>query len=360
MKISILDRYIIKRFLGTFFVAIMLMIAIILVFDLSEKLGKFMENKIPAKLVIFNYYFSLVPYYLNIFMSLFIFISIIFFTSKMAGRSEFIAMLSGGISFIRIVRPYFITAGILATLSFFLGNFIIPPANKTRIEFENKYIYYHPDQDMRNIHKQVHQGIFVYIKYYDKVNDIGHIFTLEKFQGSKLISKLYADNIFWDEENKLWHANNYNIRTINKFSDDFTKGSSIDTTFFLTPDDIKENSINISTLNLIELNDFIDEQRLHGNENINDFLLEKHKRLALPFSAFVLAFIGVSMSARKKRGGTGIYLGIGITLSFAYILLSKLSDQWALNGDLTPFLAVWMPNFIFVFVSFLLYRFAPK
>jgi len=360
MKITILDRYIITRFLGTFFVAIMLMIAIILVFDLSDKLGKFMDNEIPAKLVIFDYYLSLVPYYLNIFMSLFIFISIIFFTSKMAGRSEFIAMLTGGISFMRIVRPYFITACLLAFFSFFLGNFIIPKANKKRIEFENQYVYYRPDQDMRNIHKQVLPGIFLYIKYYDKANDIGHVFTLEKFEGNKLVSKLYADNIFWDEENQIWKANNYNIRHINQFSDDFVKGESIDTNIYVTPKDIKDNAINISTLNFFELNSFIEDLKLHGNESINTFLLEKHKRIALPFSAFILSFIGVSMSSKKKRGGTGLYLGIGIALSFAYILLSKLSDQWALSGSLTPFLAVWTPNFIFVFVSVILYRFAPK
>lgn len=358
--LSILDRYIIKKFLGTFFVAIMLMIAIILVFDLTDKLGKFMDNQIPAKVIIFDYYLSLVPYYLNIFMALFVFISIIFFTSKMAVRSEFIAMLSSGISFMRIARPYFITAGILAAFSFALGNFIIPPANKKRIEFENKYVYYRPDNDMRNIHKQVKPGIFLYIKFYDRTNDIGHVFTIEKFKNNRLESKMYADNIFWNEKTKDWKANNYRIRDFRKLEDNFTKGEKIDTNLYITPDDIKENTVNISTLNFFELNDFIDEQKLHGNENINEFLLEKHKRLALPFSTFILAFIGVAMSSKKVRGGTGLNMGIGIALSFAYILLTKLSDQWALNGSLTPFLAVWMPNFIFIFVSALLYKFAPK
>ncbi len=358
--ISILDRYIIKRFLGTFFVAILLMIAIILVFDLSDKLGKFMDNHIPARLIIFHYYLSLVPYYLNLFMSLFVFISIIFFTSKMAGRSEFIAMLSGGISFMRIVRPYFITAFLLGALSFMLGNFIIPPATKTRIQFENKYIYYRPDQDMRDIHKQVSPGVFMYVKYYDKVNDIGHIFTLEQFDGTHLVSKMYADNIFWDTLKNTWRANNYNIRVFEKYQDNFTEGTAIDTNLNISAQDIKENAINIATLNFFELNDFIEEQRMHGNESLNEFILEKQKRMALPFSTFILSFIGVAMSARKKRGGTGIFLGVGIALSFAYILLQKVSDQWALNGSLTPFLAVWSSNFIFIFISIFLYRFAPK
>lgn len=361
MKIfTVLDRYIIKRFLSTFFVAIMLMIAIILIFDLSDKLGKFMENKIPAKIVIFDYYLSFVPYYANLFMSLFVFISIIFFTSKMAGKSEFIAMLSSGISFFRILVPYFIAAFILALFSFMLGSFIIPPANKTRIEFENQYVYYRPNTDTRDIHKQVSEGVFIYVKFFDVVNDIGHIFTIEEFNGIELISKMYADNIFWDEEKQIWRANNYWIRDYKEQTDIVKKGTSIDTNIFITPDDIKETAVDIETLNFFELNDFIDEQKLHGNDSLNLFLLEKHKRIALPFSMFILTFIAVAMSSKKVRGGTGLNMGIGIGLSFAYILLQKLSDQWAISGNMTPFLSVWTPNFIFAFISVFLYRFAPK
>jgi lipopolysaccharide export system permease protein len=357
---TILDRYIIKKFLSTFFVAIMLMIAIILIFDLSDKLGKFMDNQIPAKKVIFDYYLSFIPYYANLFMSLFVFISIIFFTSKMAGKSEFIAILSSGTSFLRILVPYFIAALFLASFSFALGSFIIPPANKTRIEFENQYIYYRPNLDTRDVHKQVSQGIFVYVKFYDVVNDIGHIFTIEQFEGSELVSKMYADNIFWDEEKELWRANNYWIRDYRAKSDIMTKGSSIDTNIYITPEDIKETAVDISTLNLIELNDYIKSQKLHGNDSLNEFLLEKHKRIALPFSMFILSFIGVTMSSKKVRGGTGLNMGIGIGLSFAYILFTKVSDQWAISGNMTPFFAVWTPNFIFSFISVFLYRFAPK
>jgi lipopolysaccharide export system permease protein len=359
-KLTILDKYIIKKFLSTFFIAILLVILIIIIFDFSDKLGKFMDNHIPAKKVIFDYYFSLIPYYLNLFMPLFVFISIIFFTSKMAGRSEFIAMLSNGISFMRISKPYFITALILALFSYLLGNFIIPPANKKKIQFENKYIYYRPPKGTRNIHKQVKQGIFVYIKYYDVNNDVGHIFTIEKFKNNRLVSKMYADNIIWNAKLKKYRANNYWIRNIKKYKDDFVTGNSIDTNIYLTPQDIKENAINIATLNLFQLNKFIKEQRLHGNENLNEFLLEKHKRTALPFSTFILTFIGVAMSSKKVRGGTGIYLGIGLVLIFAYILIQKLSDQWAISGDMTPFWAVWTPNIIFMFISVFVYRFAPK
>lgn len=357
---NILDRYITKKFLGTFFVAIMLMIAVILIFDFSDKLAKFMDNHIPAKIIIFDYYMSLVPYYLNIFMSLFVFISIIFFTSKMAGQSEIIAMLSSGISFFRILRPYMMTALFLAVFSYSLSNFIIPSANKKRIEFQNKYLYYRQSKDTRDIHKQVQPGIFIYIKFYDVKTDIGHIFTIEHFKDNKLISKMYADNIFWDENKNKWKANNYWIRYFKNFKDVYVTGQSIDTNLYITPKDIKETDINIETLNLFQLNRFIAEQKLHGNESINDFLLEKHRRAALPFSTLILTFIAVAMSSKKVRGGTGLNIGIGIVLSFFYIMIQKLSDQWALNGLMTPFFAVWTPNFIFIFISASLYRFAPK
>ena len=357
---TILDRYIIKKFLSTFFVAIMLIIAIILIFDLSEKLGKFMENQIPIKKIIVDYYFSFIPFFANIFMSLFVFISIIFFTSKMAGKSEIIAILSSGVSFYRILFPYFITALLLASLSFVLGSFIIPPANKVRIEFENEYIYYRPNTETRNVHKQVSKGIFIYVKFFDVVNDIGHIFTIEKFEGSELVSKMYADNIFWDEDKQTWKANNYWIRDYEEKTDVLVRGESMDTNIFITPEDIKETAVDMATLNLIELDAFIKEQKLHGNDSLNEFLVEKHKRYALPFSMFILTFIAVAMSSKKIRGGTGLNMGIGIALSFAYILFSKISDQWAINGNMTPFVAVWTPNFIFSFISVFLYKFAPK
>jgi len=360
MLLTKFDTYIIKKFLSTFFIAILLMIAIILVFDLSDKIGKFIDNHIPAKIILKDYYLSLVPYYLNLFMSLFVFLSIIFFTSKMAGKSEIIAILSGGVSFMRFTRPYFVTAVLLMIFGFVLGNFIIPPANKTRLEFEGKYITYRPNKDTRNIHKQIAPGVFLYIKFFDVNSDIGHVVTIEKFNGSKLVSKMYADNIFWLKDMGKWRANNYWIRHINNLTDDFFTGASIDTNLFLTPEDIKETAINIETLNFLMLNEFIEEQKLHGNENINEFLVAKHKRTALPFSTLILTFIGVSMSSKKLRGGTGLNLGIGIALSLIYILVQKLSDQWAFNGSMSPFMAVWTPNLIFLAITPILYKFAPK
>jgi len=335
------------------------MIAIIIVFDLTDKLNKFIENNLTF-IDISKYYMGLVPFYLNLFMPLFVFLSIIFFTSKLAGKSEIIAVMSNGVSFKRLALPYFYTAFLLATLSFTLGNYIIPKANKSRIDFENKYILYHPSRETRDIHKQIKPGIFLYIKFFEKVNNIGHIVTIEKFENNVLVSKMSADNIFWDEKKEKWRANNYIIRNIHPYEDELIKGSFIDTNLFLTPKDIKETKINIETLNIKELNQFIKDQKLHGNENLNDFLIEKHQRTAIPFSTFILTFIALCLSSKKVKGGTGLNIGIGIVLSLMYILIQKLSNGWASSGAMTPFIAVWMPNIIFTFVAAATYPLAPK
>lgn len=353
------DKYIFNKFISTFTISIILMIAIIIVFDLSDKLNKFVDNKI-GYLEIIKYYLGLVPFYINLFMPLFVFLSIIFFTSKLAGKSEIIAAMSNGVSFQRLSLPYFYTAFLLALLSFTLANYIIPKANKNRIEFENQYIYYHPSSENHDIHKQIKPGIFLYIKFFEPANNIGHIVTIEKFKDNVLVSKMSCDNIFWDEKKQKWRANNYMIRDIKPFEDKTTKGAFIDTNLYLTPQDIIETKINSEILNTGELNQVIKDQKLHGNENINEFLIEKYQRTAIPFSTFILTFIALALSSKKVKGGTGLNLGIGITLSLLYILIQKLSNGWASSGSMTPFFAVWMPNIIFTFVAASTYPLAPK
>lgn len=358
--IKLLDRYIIKKFLSTFFVSIVLMIMLIIVIDLTDKLGRFIDDKIPAKEIIFHYYMSLVPFYLNLFMPLFIFLSIIFFTSKLASHSEVIAILSSGASFMRFSKPYFLTAAILAIFSFILGNFIIPPANKNRVEFETNYINYGVERELRNIHKQISPGVFIYIKYYDKTNNIGHNFAMETFENAKLITKISADNIVWDSISNSWRVTSYVYRKIGNQKDVFEKGISKTFDLKLKPKDIVENVVDITTLNLFALGKFIKELKMHGNKNLNTFKLEMQKRFSLPFSTFILSFIGLSLSSKKSRGGTGLSLGIGISLSLIYILMSRLSDQWAISGLMTPFISVWLTNVIFILISVYLYKFAPK
>ncbi len=357
---TILDRYIIKKFLTTFFISIILIISIVIIIDLSEKLGDFIEHKVPAKEIFFKYYLNFIPYYTNLFLFLFVFIAIIFFTSRMAAKSEIIAMISSGISFNRLLFPYMFSAFVIAVLSFLLGNFIIPPSNKIRIAFENKYIYYREPPETRNIHKQIRPGEYLYIKFYDTRNDIGHIITLEKFKGKYLISKTFADNMIWQKDKKKWQLNNYYTRFYGYKKDSLIYGFKIDTALMITPEDIKQTKIDISTMNYFELNKYIENQKLHGNEHINEFLLEKHKRIAFPFSTFILTFIGVSLSAKKRRGGTGLNIGIGFALSFAYIFFMQITDSLATKGGLPPGLSAWMPNIIFGIIAILTYPFAPK
>ena len=249
---------------------------------------------------------------------------------------------------------------VLAILSATLSNFIIPPANKIRLEFEGKYLHTRHYGNTKNMHKQISSGVYVYMEYYDTGRDLATKFSIEKFEGKKLISKLFAKNAVWDTTINKWTANHYYIRTYGDSIDNIEYGQSIDTSILIEPEDFKRTLTDVTTLNHRELNDFIAEQRLHGTENIDAFLLEKYRRIAFPFSTFILSFIGVSLASRKKRGGTGINIGIGILISFAYILFMQVSDQFSIKGNFPPLLSVWIPNIIFTFVAFFIYRLAPK
>jgi len=355
-----LDLYIIKKFLGTFFFSLLLIIAIAIIFDLSEKLDDFIEKQVPVNEIIFKYYMNFAPYYAKLFVFLFVFIAVIFFTSKMANRSEIIAILSTGVSFRRLLFPYFISATVLALLSLYLSNFVIPPATAIRLDFENKYIkgtYYNQD---RNIHKQISPGVFIYMENYNTTSDIGYKFSIEKFENKKLVSKLMSDLVQWDSTTGKWRVQKYYIRNLGDSIHEITYGKSIDTALTIYPEDFEQRLTTVETLNYFELNDFIDAQILHGTENVNAYLIEKHRRIAFPFSTFILTLIGVSVSSRKVRGGTGLNIGIGLLLSFSYILFMQISTQFSINGSLPPIVSVWIPNMIYLIVALFVYRLAPK
>ena len=355
-----IDIYIIKKFLGTFFFSILIIISIAIVFDLSENLDDFIEHDLSLSKIILEHYLNFIPYYVNLFLFLFVFISVIFLTSKMAINSEIIAILSSGISFNRLLLPYFISALVLAILSATLSNFIIPPANKVRLEFEGKYLHSRHYGNASNIHKQISPGVYIYMDYYDIHTDIAHKFSIEKFEGKKLISKLFSNNARWDTTINKWKISHYYIRDYKDSTDVVKYGESLDTAINISPIDFKRTITDVTTLNYWQLNDFIAEQRMHGTENIDGFLLEKYRRIAFPFSTFILSFIGVSLSSRKKRGGTGLNIGIGILISFSYILFMQISDQFSIKGNFPPLLSVWIPNIIFTIVAYFVYRLAPK
>ncbi len=357
---KIIDKYIIKKFLGTFIFAILLIIGLAVVFDITEKMDDFIEKEAPFNAIVFDYYMNFIPYYTNLFMFLFIFISVIFFTSKMAQQSEIIAIISSGVSFRRLMLPYFWSALILGIFSFFLSNFIIPPANSVRLDFENTYIngtYYN---DEHNIHKQIEPGIFVYMESYNATNDVGYKFSMEKFDSTKLVSKLISSIIEWDKEIKKWKIKDYYIREIDGMHEKISSGREMDTTLNLKPDDFKRRDTEKATMNLFELDNFIAMQKQRGETNIATYLIEKHQRMAFPFSAFILTLIGVSLASKKKRGGTGLNIGLGLLLSFIYIMFMQVTSQFSIKGNLPPILSAWIPNFVFAAIGYFLYRIAPK
>jgi lipopolysaccharide export system permease protein len=362
LRIQKLDVYIIKKFLGTFLFLLGIIIVIAVVFDFSEKVDDLVEREAPTKAIIFDYYLNFIPYFALLFSSLFTFIAVIFFTSQMAARTEIIAILSSGVSFRRMLYPYFIGAFILASSTYVLNNFIIPNANKVRLAFEDKYIHGKPKKfDERNIHRQVSPGVFVYMESYSTISDIGYRFSMEKFNNGELESKLNADYIRWDSTKSKWTINNYYVRTIDKGKETLTKGGQIDTTLSIYPKDFKRRMDKaVESMDYFELKDFIKLQKLHGEESVNFFMLEQYKRAAMPFSTFILTLIGVALSSRKVRGGIGMHIGLGLGLCFAYILFMEFSSQFAISGNMSPLLAAWLPNMVFLLIGLYLYRIAPK
>ena len=354
-KLRTIDIYIIKKFLGTFFYAIALIISIAMVFDVSENLDEFISKDAPLSAIVFDYYLNFIPFFANLFSSLFTFIAVIYFTSKMAYNSEIIAILSSGVSYRRLMRPYMIGAFIIALFSYTLGNYIIPPSNKKRIDFRNTYIDSNRSYMERNIHRQLYPGTFIYMQSYNTSNDVGYKFTIEKFDKGKLKSKLEADYIKWDREDKKWVINNYVIRDIDGYKETITTGTKIDSTLNMTPEDYRVVKNIVETMTLPKLNEEIKDMKLRGVNSI-EFEIEKHKRMSGPFSAFILTLIGASLASRKVKGGIGLHLGLGILFSFSYIMFMQISTVFAISGSLPPMVAAWIPNLLFGGIAAYLYR----
>lgn len=360
-KLTILDRYIIRKFLGTFFFTIALILAIAVVFDLSEKIDNFLENNAPVRKIIFDYYLNFIPYFAVLFSPLFTFITVIYFTSRMAYNTEIIAILSSGVSFNRLLVPYFISALALTVFAFTLNNFVIPHANARKLAFED--IYYHDTPKIvreKNIHRQIEPGVFIYLESYDTYTNVGRRFSIEKFKDGRLDSKLLANEIRWDSLKGKWTIYDYYIRDFLNEYQLITQGRMVDTTLSMNPEEFRRRDNAVEAMNLGELNRFIREQKMQGVENIDMIMIEKHRRFSFPFSAFILTLIGVSVSSKKVKGGIGMQLGMGLLISFSYIVFMQFSSQFAIKGSLSPFIAVWIPNIVFVFVAIFLYRLAPR
>lgn len=330
------------------------------VFDVSEKVDDFIEKNAPLKAIFLDYYLNFIPYFGNLFSPLFTFIAVIFFTSKMASNTEIIPILASGVSFNRLMRPFLLSATLLCILSFVLGNFIIPKANQNRLDFENKYFknpYKNRDKD---IHMQIEPGSFIYMESYNNQRDIGYKFSIEKIENGQLKKKLYSNYIQWDSENEHWIIYDYLERTIDNLYEHIDKGELKDTTINLHPKDFNIRLSLVETMNYFELNKFIDKEKMKGSKNLVFHQIEKHKRVAFPFATIILTLVGVAMSSRKIKGGTGLYLGAGLLISFSYILFMQVSTTFATNGDLSPILAVWIPNILFSILALYLIKKAPK
>ena len=358
--LSRLDRYIISKFIGTYIYSIILIISIAIVFDVNENLSKFTTLGAPLKAVVFDYYANFVPYFSNLFSPLFVFIAVIFFTSKLAGNSEIIAMLAAGVSFKRLMRPYLLSAALIALVNYYLGSYIIPHGTIVRQDFEAKYKNNKKITSASNVQLMVGPGVIAYIQQYDNNTKSGYGFSLDKFEKKKLVSHMTASTIRYDsisEDRYHWKAQNYKIRTLRGLREEI---AVIDTIIHMEPMDLVYSDGQQETLTSDELRQYISKQIERGSTNVVQYEVEYHKRIATSFASFILTVIGVSLSSRKRKGGMGVYLGIGLALSFSYILLQTISSTFAINADTPPIIAAWMPNVLYAFIAYFCYRQAPN
>jgi len=356
-----LDIYIIKKFLGTYFFAIALIISIAVVFDVNENIDKFINNKAPIEAIIFDYYLNFVPYFSNLFSPLFVFIAVIFFTSKLAENSEIIAMMSTGMSFRRLLRPYMISAAIIAVLTYGLGAYVIPKGNVTRLNFEDRYKKKKKQEYVRNVQLEVDSGVIAYMERYENYNKTAYRFSLDKFVDKKLVSHLTARSATYDTTSvHKWTLKNYMIREMDGMKETITTGDRLDSIIKMEPQDFLIMKGQQQTMTSSELDEYIAKQKRRGFANIKEFQIEYHQRIAMSFAAFILTIIGVSLSSRKVKGGMGLYLGIGLALSFSYILFQTVTATFAVNGNTPPIVAVWIPNILYSFIAVYLYRKAPR
>ncbi|UKI45304.1 MAG: LptF/LptG family permease [Phocaeicola vulgatus] len=358
-KLKRIDWYIIKQFLGTYIFAIILIISISVVFDINEKIDKFLKPEVPINAIVFDYYLNFIPYFANLFSPLFTFIAVIFFTSKLADRSEVIAMLASGISFKRLMVPYAISATIIAFSTFILNAFIIPPANKTRIDFQNKYIKNKAVEYARNVQLEVEPGVVAYFDRYDARSNMGYRFSLEHFDGKRLISRLTANSIKYDTLYH-WQVIDYAIRDFDGMREHISQGTRKDTTLTIVPSDFLISVNDCEKMTTPQLHKYIQRQQKRGIGNIQNFEIEYHKRFAAIMAAFILTSIGASLSSRKVKGGMGLNIGIGIGLSFSYILFSTITSTFAVSGYVSPMIAAWIPNILYTFIAIYLYQKAPR
>ena len=357
-----IDRYILGKFLRTYVFGLMMMVIIMVVFDYVERIDDFTELKAPWKNIIWDYYANYIPYFISQFSSLFTFISVIFFTSKMASQTEIVAILSGGVSFRRLMWPYFVGATLITIICLLLSLWIVPSSQRKSLEFQSKY--FKKNQTVlydEHVYRQVEPGTFAYVRGYSPTTDVIPFFAMEKYEDSKLVSVLNASGVSFDEQTGRWTAPRYNTYTLREDSTyRYNMYRNLDTLINLDARELGEMQSLVKTMTIDELNDFLAQQRRKGSSSMYIIEVERHIRFSYPISTFILTLIGVAISSRKVRGGMGMHIGLGIALCFTYILLGRVFEQIAISGSMEPWICVWLPNIVFAIIGIYVYHKAPK
>lgn len=355
-----IDRYIIKRYLATFFVMLLLFIPIGIMVDVAEKIDKFKENEVPFAEIL-NYYIDFTWYFGNLLFPIFLFLAVIWFTSKLANNTEIIAILSSGISFYRFLRPYLISAMLIASFAFLAGMFIVPDASKGFNEFSYKYLKRRKeDRKTSNLFKQINDNEYIYVSSYSPSRLRGTDFTLEHFEGDSLRFKIMSKSIRWSEKDSFFRLINYKKRFFVGDKEELETQNVKDTLFDFAIQDLAPLNYKAETLSMIPLNRFIENEQRSGSVMINQHLLVRHKRYSLPISAFILTIIAVAVSSFKRRGGMGVNLAFGITLGFVFIFFDKIFGVLVAKSNFSPLLAAWLPLMVFGLLAYGLLTYAKR
>ncbi len=355
-----IDWYIIKKFLGSFFASIGLIIIIVVVFDISEKLDSFLEKDAPVKEIIFDYYVNFIPYFVNMFSSLFIFIAVIFFTSRMAQNTEVVPILSSGISYYRLMVPYIVCSLLIGSLNMVLANFVIPEVNKERIAFERAYVKKPYLNSNTNIHIQFDSNTYYYVENFDNHSDIGYRFTRERIEGNRLLEKLSARNIRFDSAKQTWRLTDYVNRILDENGEQVETGYRKEMEMDIRPLDFAADYVKVDEQNFKELNHLIEKEKLRGSSLVVYYRYERLQRFLHPLSAVILTLMGLSLSSNKTRRGIGKNLAVGIALAFTFILFMQMSKVFATSGAMPVWAAAFLPIVIYGFITVYLIRIAPK
>lgn len=362
---KLLDKYIIKRILSTFFFVVLILVSIIVVIDITEKIDKFARNNLGG-MDMLAYYLNFVPWIAGLITPITAFIAIVYVTSRMAAHTEIIAILSSGVSFRRLLFPYFIASLIIASLSFVLNGWIIPKSNRDRLSFEMRYFQNKFFYDSRNVHMQIEPNVYMFLQNFNNQSNTGYQFSLERFEENKLVEKLTAENIQWDSVKGKWTLKYWKIKKVDALFQNAgvvtpaTRGESLDTTLAMTPGDFKTENRDFDGMNIQELGQQIAKMKFRGSAGVQVYEVERHIRFASPFTLFVLAFMGMIVSSRKSRGGTGFQIALGFFLSFIFILFFTTTRTFAEAGSMSPWLAAWLPNISFSLISIFMYKYVQR